>query len=64
MNDIMRPSVSLAAKLGSIIVHIEEAAGQEGHVFDLMTVRSLIADSEVQQWLKKMRKAALLPVKR
>jgi len=64
MADVFAPPVSLLAKIGSIIVHIEEGAGAGGHDFDWVVVRSLLADREVQDWLGGMRAKALLPVKR
>ena len=62
--DVFGPRASLLAKLGSIIVHVEEATGADGHAYDLIATRQLIADREVQEWLDGMRKAAMLPVKR
>lgn len=64
MSDPFKPSVGLLAKLGSIAQHIDEASGENGHEFDLVAVRSLLADSEVMAWLDKMDKQGLLPRKR
>jgi hypothetical protein len=64
MVDIHAPPIGLLAKIGSILVHVEEGAGEGGHAFDRMAVRSLLADREVQDWLGGMRDASLLPVKR
>jgi hypothetical protein len=64
MVDVFAPPVSLLAKLGSIIVHVEEAHGEGGHVFDWVVLGNLLADREVQDWLGGMRDKALLPVKR
>ncbi len=61
---IKSPSLSLMCKLGSIIVHLEEASGPACSVFDVITTRTILNDPEVQDWLAAMRKAALLPVKR
>ena len=60
----LKPSSSLLSKLGSIIVHMEEATGPKGHPFDEQVMRGLLKDPEVSKWLKGMRKLALLPVKR
>jgi hypothetical protein len=60
----MHPSASLLCKLGSIIVHAEEAVSADGHQFDLIALKQLIADPEVDSWLKGMQTAAFLPVKR
>lgn len=57
-------SVALLAKLGSIIVHVEEASGAGGHWVDWATVKSLVNDPEVQELLAGLRKTGLLPVKR
>ena len=62
--DTFAPSAGLLCKLGSIVVHIDEAAGAGGHEFDWAAIRSLIADREVQDWLIGMDGSGLLPKKR
>lgn len=57
-------SPALASKLGSIVVHAEELVGNDGHEFDAAAFRALMADDEVQAWLRQMRSLALIPVKR
>jgi hypothetical protein len=57
-------TLGLAAKLGSLIVHVEEGISAKGHPFDAVTVKSMLADQEIQEWLDSLRKLALLPVKR
>lgn len=57
------PTISLASKLGSIVVHVEEGIGPGAHPFDLVALDSLVNDPEVQWWLASLP-AALLPVKR
>lgn len=64
MVDCFAPPVGLLAKLGSIIVHVDEAAGEGGHEFDWVAIRSLMADREVQEWLVAMGNKGLLPKKR
>jgi hypothetical protein len=64
MVDTFAPPVRLLAKIGSILVHVEEGAGEGGHEYDWTAARSLLADREVQNWLEGMRESALLPVKR
>jgi hypothetical protein len=62
----MIPAVgtTLAVKLGSLLVHAEEATEDGAHAFDLHAMRALISDPEVQAWREEMDKLALLPVKR
>ena len=60
----MQPTPALLCKLGSIIVHAEEANEPGGHPFDVMTVQHLVTDPEVVEWMTAMRKLAMLPVKR
>jgi hypothetical protein len=60
----LEPPLSLLAKLGSILVHVDEASGASGHDFDWIAVRSLMADSEVQAWLTSMDAMGFLPKKR
>lgn len=62
--DTFAPPIALLAKVGSILVHVDEAVGAGGHEFDWVAVRSLLADREVQEWLEGMRAKGLLPVKR
>lgn len=64
MSDPFKPSVGLLAKLGSIAQHIDEVSGEDGHQFDWVAIRSLLADREVTSWLDKMDKQGLLPVRR
>jgi hypothetical protein len=63
-DDCLSPSAALLCKLGSLVVHAEEMLSAKGHHFDLDTIRSLLADSEVKAWLAQMDKLALLPKKR
>lgn len=60
----MEISTSLACKLGSIAVHVEEALSEDGHPFDIETLKALLTDNEISEWLKQMGDAALLPQKR
>lgn len=62
--DCLNPSPALLAKLGSIIVHVEEGVSGKGHHFDFVAIQSLMADTEVKEWLQSMDKMALLPKKR
>jgi hypothetical protein len=64
MADVYAPPVGLLAKLGSIVVHVDEGSGTGGHDFDWQAVRSLIADREVQEWLIGMDGKGLLPKRR
>lgn len=57
----LKPSPAVLSKLGSIIVHAEEGMGNDGHHFDIIALRQLLADSDVSAWLKDMRRLALLP---
>ena len=62
MSDPLKPSLSLLCKLGSIVVHADEALSPGGHHFDVATIRTLLADQEVNEWLKTM--TVYLPAKR
>lgn len=64
MQGTLHPSISVLCKLGSIVVHVDEATSPDGHQFDTVALKGLIADPEVSAWLDGMRKAAFLPVKR
>lgn len=64
MSDPLKPTPSLLAKLGSIVVHIEEGASRGGHAFDYVAAQQLTVDPEVLDWLAGMRAMSLLPVTR
>ena len=63
-DDVLKPSASLLAKLGSILVHSEELISKKGHFFDFAALQQVIEDREVKEWRRGMDKLALLPVKR
>ena len=56
-------SPTLAVKLGSLVVHADEASGHDGHDFDMAAIRTLVDDYEVSEWIDDFD-SALLPVKR
>ena len=60
--NLMHPSAALLAKLGSVVVHAEEAVSAEGHAFDVEAIKALVNDREVKAWIKGM--GALLPQQR
>ncbi len=60
--DPFKPSLTLLAKLGSIVVHYEELLSPKGHSFDRHALKTLLDDSEVKNWIKGM--GPYLPVKR
>lgn len=62
--DTFAPPIGLIAKVGSILVHVDEGLSDDGHRFDWTAVRSLLADREVQQWITALQSHALVPVKR
>jgi len=63
MKDV-QPDTALLCKLGSIAVHAEEFLSPGSHEFDRLALVSLTSDPQVQEWLVKMRKLALVPEKR
>ena len=64
MADPLKPSASLLARLGSIIVHAQELISENGHSFDKDAFIALLDDGEVHEWMQEMDKLALLPKKR
>jgi hypothetical protein len=64
MNDPLKPSAALLVKLGSLVVHLEEAYSLNGHEFEHISFRALQNDPDVREWFTAMNKMALLPVKR
>ena len=64
MSDVLKPSIRLLVKLGSLIVHYDEMISAKKHEFDRCAIDSLRNDPEVVEWFKGMHKHALLPIKR
>ena len=60
----LAPTPALLCKLGSLIVHAEEAASPERHQFDVIAFKELLRDPEVVEWMRAMSAMAMLPVKR
>jgi len=63
MNDAMKPSQALLARLASIIVHLEEFI-ETGHPMDRDTAQSLRKSRAVKEWMMDMQRLGLTPVKR
>lgn len=55
-------SMGLLVKLGSIAVHADELFSTDGRNVDKDAMLPLLADPEVQEWIKSM--GPLLPLKR
>jgi hypothetical protein len=62
--NVLQPNPTVLIKLGSIAVHMDEMLSEKGHAFDVETIRALLNDEEVKDWLAEMDKLALLPRKR
>lgn len=63
-NNPLKPSANLLIKLGSVIIHQEEMASSNGHLFDKYALDTVRNDVEVIEWLDQMTKMSLLPLKR
>ena len=64
MSDPLVPSAALLCKLGSILVHSEEAGSSWGHEFDVIALQGLINDPQVVEWMQQMQDQGFLPEKR
>jgi hypothetical protein len=62
MSDPLKPALPLLMKLGSIVIHAEEMLSPQGHPVDVDTLRALVANEDVQQWIADM--GVYLPLKR
>ena len=58
----MEVSTSIVAKLGSLVVHIEEYFSADSHPLDKTAIESLLMDAELRQWM--MKNKILFPLKR
>ncbi len=54
---------SLAVKLGSLAVHVDEYLSPNRDYYDLNAIETIIVDQEVNEWLNDFE-PGLLPVKR
>ena len=59
-----RPSLTLLVKLGSLIVHADEAFGVDGRQLDVDVFKHAMKDQEVQAWIKEGVGMSFLPRKR
>lgn len=62
--DALKVPIATQAKVGSILVHVEEGLSAKGHHFDWNAVESLMQDPDVVVWLDELRGLALIPEKR
>jgi hypothetical protein len=60
----LTPGLALLCKLSSIVSHAKEAHGTDGHPFDVVALRQLLADAEVNEWLDEMLKHGFASVAR
>lgn len=64
MTNPLQPDAALLCKLGSIAVHAEEFMSPDGHDFDRVALKQLIADPDVVAWVNAMGAMAMIPKKR
>lgn len=67
MSDPLHPSAVLLARIGSVVVHVDEMLSEtdpRAAEFDREAIRGLLADDEVLAWLAEMLAMCLLPEKR
>lgn len=62
--NVLEPELGLLAKLGSLVLHVDEGLDGNGDPLDIAAVRALLEDPEIVDWLAGMDELALLPVKR
>ena len=55
------PDFQTLIKIGSIVNHTKEMLSDKGHTFDVITIKQLINDDDVNEWIKIMDDMALLP---
>lgn len=62
--DPFKVGPALLVKLGSYIVHIQEAKALGGHEFDWAAAKTIEDDAEVKAWLGALDAQGFLPKKR
>jgi hypothetical protein len=58
------PSLSVAVKLASLAVHLEEMLSPSRHRYDVSAAETILRDPELRAYLAEMDKLTLLPVRR
>lgn len=61
VSDPLNPSPALLAKLGSVLIHIEEFMRPGGHDYDGIVLTQLLEDEEVLEWRSQMDALAMIP---
>lgn len=64
MNDPLQPNASVLVKLGSLIIHYQEACSPKGHPLDWQAVKQLENDPAIKEWIEEMTRKGFLPIKR
>jgi hypothetical protein len=64
MDEPLKPGQSLLCKLASITVHCDEMMSSDGHEYDKIALSMAVNDPEVREWIDKMTKMGMAPVKR
>lgn len=63
-SDPLKPNAALLCKLGSLIVHADEALSPNGHHYDQTVFLDGLHDPQVLEWISQMDAMAMLPKKR
>lgn len=64
MSDPLKPSPAVLVRLGSALIHAEEAMSPTGEEVDRFGFAQLMKDPLVVEWIEGMNGLAMLPVKR
>ena len=54
MANVYDPGIRTLSKIGSILVHVDEGLGANGHPFDIEVLKSLMND-HASEWFRLMR---------
>lgn len=60
----IQPTVDVAIKVASALIHAQEYMSADGHPFDREAFDSLLHDPDVDAWMRTLGSMALLPRKR
>ena len=61
---LMDIPITLVAKLGSLVVHVQEYLSRNSNPVDRSAIETIINDPEINAWVKELEKDALVAVKR
>lgn len=64
VDNIKLPNLSCAVKLASLVTHIEEYLSSNPHEYDVIAIKGILDDKEVQEYVAYLKEYGLGVMKR